>query len=181
MSMQRKNNSGFTLIELIVTVSILAIIVTIAFPHIMTYLTNMEAKRIRFALTNGLSQAKTESFIYRKNVIVCLSDANRKCQKDSHELLLIFFDKNANNKYDGAIDELIEEQILNPKYGTMHLRAGKRDYIKFSGESGNPRAHYGHVKYCPSSIYNSAKYQISFNQSGIIKYKPDSKKQPTEC
>lgn len=179
--MQKKNSDGFTLVELIVTMSILAIIVTIAFPHIMTYLTNMEAKRIRYAVTNSLNQAKAESFIYRKDVLLCLSGPEKKCERDSDQLLLIFFDNNKNNKYDSATDSLIEAQVLNPMYGSMHLRAGNRSYVKFAGDSGNPHAHYGHIKYCPRSIYSQAKYQISFNQAGIIKYKPDSKKEKTDC
>ena len=159
----------------------MAIILTIAYPYIMTLLANMEAKRIRHEIVNTLKLAKAESYIQRQNVMACLSDSNRHCDKDSNNALLLFFDKNNNQKFDSDVDILIEEQRLRPKYGSLHLRAGQRHYVRFAGDSGNPRGFFGHIKYCPRSIYSQAMYQISFNQAGIIKYKPDSKSQPTEC
>ena len=43
-----------------------------------------------------------------------------------------------------------------------------------------PRGHFGHIKYCPTSTYNHAMYQISFNQGGGITYKPNAS-HPTDC
>lgn len=180
MKVKLSNNRGFTLIELIVTITVMSIIIAIATPYIFTLLANMEAKRIRFSMTNTLALAKAESFIQRQNVLVCLSDANGRCNKDSNKTLLLFMDKNDNQHFDASIDELLEEQQLNPKYGTLHLRAGQRHYVRFAGDSGRPRGFFGHIKYCPSTVYSKAMYQISFNQSGIVKYKPNSE-HPTDC
>ena len=159
----------------------MAIILTIAYPYIMTLLANLEAKRIRYDIVNTLKIAKTESYIQRQNILACLSDGNRRCDKDSNNALLLFFDKDNDQKFNNDVDILIEEQRLRPKYGSLHLRAGQRHYVRFAGDSGNPRGFFGHIKYCPRSIYSQTMYQISFNQAGIIKYKPDSKSQPTEC
>ena len=174
-------NKGFTLVELIVTVSIIAIIVTIATPFVLTQLAAMEAKRIRYTLSNTLAVAKAESLIRRKDLILCLSDTNGRCDRNSNAVLLLFVDSDGNNDFDVGTDLLLEQQRLSPKYATIHLRVGaKRHYTKFWGDSGKPRGHFGHIKYCPNSTYNTAKYQISFNQVGIIKYKPDSS-HPTDC
>ena len=178
--MKQNSNHGFTLLELIVTISVMAIIVSFAIPYIFTLLANMEAKRIRYGLENGLKQAKAESYIQRQNVMVCLSDINGRCDKDSNKTLLLFFDKNDNKHFDTGVDVLIEEQRLTPKYGSLHLRAGQRHYIRFAGDTGNPRGFFGHIKYCPRSIYSNVMYQISFSQSGVIKHKPDNKNS-TEC
>ena len=173
-------NSGFTLIELVVTLSVIAIIISLAAPAILTLLANMEAKRIRYEVMNTLAVAKAESLIQRQNLLVCLSDSNGYCNKNSDKTLLLFIDKNDNKNFDVGVDQLIEEQTLDPRYGTLHLRAGKRHYVKFYGDSGKPRGHFGHIKYCPSSSYSTAMYQISFNQTGIIKYKPNET-HPTKC
>ncbi|SNT68985.1 Tfp pilus assembly protein FimT/FimU [Psychrobacter sp. LV10R520-6] len=165
---------GFTLVELIVTVAILAIVATIAAPSIVTQLANMEAKRIRFDIKNTLAIAKAESFIQHRNVLACLSDTNGVCHRDSDKTLLLFIDNNDNNNFDANIDALLETQSLDPKYATLHLRAGNRSYVRFAGDSGKPRGFFGHIKYCPNVSYNQKMYQISFNQSGIIKYKPNS-------
>ena len=175
-----KTSSGFTLPELIVTVCVLAIIATIAAPAIMTQLTKMEAKRIRYAITTTIATAKAESYIRRQNLIVCLADLQGRCNKNNDKAILLFFDINDNKNFDANVDELLDKQRLAPKYSRLQLRAGNRHYIKFWGDSGKPRGFFGHIKYCPTSSYNQTKYQISFNQVGIVKYKPNQA-HPTDC
>lgn len=174
------SQNGFTLVELIVTVAILAIITTIAAPAILTQLASMEAKRIRHGLTDTLKLAKVESLIRRQNILVCLSDSNGRCDKNSNKTLLLFVDNNDNQHFDSGTDDLLQEQTLNPKYGTLHLRAGRRRYVRFYGDSGMPRGHFGHFKYCPSSVYSQAMYQISFSQGANISFKPNDS-HPTDC
>lgn len=167
--------SGFTLIELMVTLAILVIIAIIATPSILTQLAHMEAKRVKNQLTTALTIAKSESYIRRQNVILCLSNTGGRCHRDSNKKLLLFVDKNANNHFDTQTDLLLNQQFLNPKYSSLLLRVGaNRHYTKFWGDSGKPRGYFGHIKYCPTSNYNQNMYQISFNQNGIIKYKPNS-------
>ena len=176
-----KAQDGFTLVELIVTLAIIGIIVTIATPFILTQLAAMEARRIRYTLSSTLAVAKAESLIRRKDLILCLSDINGRCDRNSNKSLLLFIDNDNNNHFDVGTDLLIEQQRLSPKYAIMQLRVGaSRHYTKFWGDSGKPRGHFGHIKYCPTATYNTAKYQISFNQVGIIKYKPNSS-HPTDC
>lgn len=172
--------NGFTLIELIVTIAVLAIITMIATPAILTQLAHMEAKRIRYDITDTLKLAKAESLIRHQNLLVCLSDGSGRCNKNSNTKLLLFVDKNDNQYFDSGIDNLLEEQTLNPKYGTLHLRAGRRRYIKFYGDSGMPRGHFGHFKYCPNSTYSQEMYQISFSQGAKITFKPNDS-HPTGC
>ena len=181
MKIKIHNTDGFTLIELIITIAILAIILTIAYPYIMTQLANMEAKRIRYEITNTLKVAKAESYIRRKNILLCLSNDGKNCNRDSEKTMLLFIDENDNKNFDLGIDYLIEELALNPKYSTLSLRVGaSRHYTKFWGDSGNPRGHFGHIKYCPTVSYNQNMFQVSFNQVGIFKYKPNEK-EATKC
>ena len=178
---QYYNEYGFNLVELIVTVAVLAIIAMIAAPSILTQLAKMEAKRIKNQISNTLTLAKTESYIRRQDLLVCLSNGGGLCHRDSYKKLLLFLDKNHNNNFDVGVDDLLEEQSLNPKYGTLYLRVGNnRHYTKFWGDSGKPRGHFGHIKYCPTSTYNQTMYQISFNQGALITYKPNAS-HPTEC
>lgn len=173
-------NRGFTLVELLVTILVSAIIMTLAFPSIMTQLSAMEAKRVRYDIINTMLSAKSESLLRRQDVLVCLSDLNGRCDKEGSKQLLLFIDKNDNNHFDDGADVLLETHHLNPKYATVHLRAGNRHYIKFWGDSGQPRGFFGHIKYCPTSIYNTTMYQVSFSQIGRIKYKPNDI-HPTDC
>lgn len=178
---QCRTKQGFTLVELMITVSILAIIVTIAAPAIQTELAKMEAKRVYNLIDSTLALAKAESYTRRQDVLVCLSDAGGYCDRDGNKTLLLFIDKNSNNHFDATADLLITEQSLNLKYSTLNLRVGsRRHYTKFWGDSGTPRGHFGHIKYCPTVTYNKAMYLVSFNQSGIVRQKLNED-HPTDC
>jgi len=174
------SSRGFTLIELMVTISVLAIVTAIATPSILTQLTRMEANRVKSQLENTLSLAKAESYISRQDIIVCLSKNEKRCHKNGDKTLLAFVDKNDNQRFNPNVDTLITKQSLNLKYSTVKLRASNRHYTKFWGDSGKPRGHFGHIKYCPTSSYNQTMYQISFNQAGIVRYKPNAD-HPTGC
>jgi len=66
----RMTSSGFTLIELMVTIAVLAIIIGIAAPSISTQLANQRVKSTTSTIANALKEAKVESIIRRQNVIV---------------------------------------------------------------------------------------------------------------
>ena len=179
--LQPNNEQGFTLVELIVTIAVLAILTMIATPYILEQLARMEAKRIESQIRNTLTLAKAESYIRRQDLLVCLSNNGAICDRDSYKQLLLFLDRNNNKNFDLGVDDLLEEQALEPKYSTLYLRVGdKRHYTKFWGDSGKPRGHFGHFKYCPTSTYNHTMYQISFSQGGRVTYKPNAS-HPTDC
>lgn len=173
---------GFTLFELLVTVAIMSIITLMAYPSIMNYLANSEARRIRLLLHNNIKLAKATSYTHRKRVFMCLTDKTGNCHRDGDESILLFFDQNGDNNFkenDG--DSLISKQALNLKYGQVDMRAGRRHYVRFASDTGMPRGFFGHFKYCPTGHYNDNMYQLSFNQVGIVRFKPHSTRQPTGC
>ena len=69
-STRRTASSGFTLVELMVTIAVLAIIVSIAAPNISTQLANQRVKSTAATLENALKEAKAESVIRRQNIAV---------------------------------------------------------------------------------------------------------------
>ena len=77
------SSSGFTLIELMVTIAVLAIIVGIAAPNISTQLANQRVKSTASTLENALKEAKAESIIRRQPLTVIL-DVSKKTIKIQH-------------------------------------------------------------------------------------------------
>lgn len=75
------SNSGFTLIELIVTVAILAIIVGFAAPNITIQLANQRVKSATATLANALKEAKSESIIRRQPLTVSYNNTNPRTIK----------------------------------------------------------------------------------------------------
>lgn len=72
----RTANSGFTLIELMVTIAVLAIIVSIAAPNISTQLANQRVKSTAATLENALKEAKVESVIRRQSMELSIDNNN---------------------------------------------------------------------------------------------------------
>lgn len=70
----RMTSSGFTLIELMVTIAVLAIIVGIAAPSISNQLANQRVKSTASVIENALKEAKAESIIRRQNITVTYSN-----------------------------------------------------------------------------------------------------------
>ena len=72
----RMTSSGFTLIELMVTIAVLAIIVSIAAPNISTQLANQRVKSTTSTLVNALKEAKVESVIRRQNLTLSYNNTS---------------------------------------------------------------------------------------------------------
>ena len=73
----RMTNSGFTLIELMVTIAVLAIIVGIAAPSISNQLANQRVKSTTATLANALKEARVESVIRRQKTEVSYNNNDK--------------------------------------------------------------------------------------------------------
>ncbi|MGP4787945.1 pilus assembly FimT family protein [Psychrobacter sp. 1Y11] len=67
---QAPHAAGFTLIELMVTIAVLAIIVSIAAPSFNTQLANQRVNTTTSSIESALKEAKAESIILRTNIRV---------------------------------------------------------------------------------------------------------------
>lgn len=72
----RMNSSGFTLIELMVTIAVLAIIVGIAAPSFNTQLANYRVSSTVSSIESALKEAKAESIILRTGISVVYDSTN---------------------------------------------------------------------------------------------------------
>lgn len=83
-------SSGFTLIELMVTIAVLAIIVGMAAPSISTQLANQRVKSTASMLENALKEAKVESILRRQNISVVYTNSSTpktiKLQANGNEI-----------------------------------------------------------------------------------------------
>lgn len=74
---EQMTSSGFTLIELMVTIAVLAIIVSIAAPSISTQLANQRVKSTAATLENALKEAKAGSLIRRQPLTISFDDSSK--------------------------------------------------------------------------------------------------------
>ena len=73
-------SSGFTLIELMVTIAVLAVVVGIAAPSISTQLANQRVKATANTLANALKEARAESLIRRQEIEVSIDEDDYKIE-----------------------------------------------------------------------------------------------------
>lgn len=69
-SINMRHNAGFTLIELMVALSVMAIVAVLAAPSIGQTLANQQVKQAAFELAQTLQTARSNAIIYRRAIIV---------------------------------------------------------------------------------------------------------------
>ena len=74
-SARRHGSFGFTLIELMITVTLLAILMMLAAPSMMEWVRNSKVRAVSEALQNGLREAQSESLRRSRQVVFALTDS----------------------------------------------------------------------------------------------------------
>ena len=132
-----KTNSGFTLIELMVTIAVLAIIVSIAAPNISTQLANQRVKSTTAMLENALKEAKVESVIRRQSLAFSFDDS-------THSIVV---------KSIGV--DVISDQVASYKYSPKSVIKSDKSSITFS-----PNKHADAVVFNVCDNKSSATMQV---------------------
>lgn len=175
------NETGFTLVEMLITVSIMAIVVMIALPSFTSQLKRMEANMVANDIYVFLVNAKQEAMIYQNTLTVCMVDDRQNCVASQGKGLVSFIDKNDNHRFDAGVDNLRNRTGLRLRFGEIgFVVALKRSYIDFKPQTGTPIGFMGHIKYCPNDSNTANMFKVSFNKNGIIKVKT-YKEEATGC
>ena len=162
------DTKGYTLIELLVVIAIMAVLVMLAYPSFLGWLQGMEAKRVQKTLEQVLLQTRMRSASTRQTLTVCLADAQDVCQRAGSVSVLVFKDDNNNGRMEVA--ELIDKQALNIRHGVIVSRWSlHRNHVKFFGDTGMPRGHFGHISYCSSSNHQAHSYRVIMTQHGFVR------------
>jgi type IV fimbrial biogenesis protein FimT len=68
-------NRGFTMIELLVTISVIALLVTLSIPSFRTWVNNQQTRAAAETIQNALRLAQSTSLHQSRSVTLCLTDA----------------------------------------------------------------------------------------------------------
>lgn len=176
-----KGASGYTLVELVITVALGALILVIAMPGFaaITHKNRINSAATQLYLT--LNTARSEALKRRSAVRVCPSADSSSCRTDGDWSAgwLIFEDGNGNNVPDGSeIISLVNSKSLHAGI-EMQVTSSMASYLQFQptggaiGSGGNT----GELKICHS---NSTVYSktVSVSATGRV----DAVSQdPTNC
>lgn len=160
---------AWTMTELLVVIAIIAVVAMLAYPNVLELIRGMESRRVERMFYEVLRQARAESFIHKKDVLVCNLNDAQVCDRAGMGQLWLFFDSNDNNQKD-ANERAIYQQDWRLHHGRILLRtSAQRHYIRYMGDSSKPRGHIGHLQYCSVSDNPRLSFKMIVNMHGNVR------------
>ncbi|WP_336012595.1 GspH/FimT family pseudopilin [Acinetobacter calcoaceticus] len=155
-------SSGFTLMELSITLAIIMIMFTIALPLYHQFMASVELKNTPRLLTIHIQKAKYDALLRHKSVVLCPSVDLTLCNSNWDTSLISFIDTNHNLQRESG-EEILTNVELNHRYGSLKFQKfGKKlNSIVFQGDTGLPRESNGSFTYCSYDQLKNFKLVLS--------------------
>jgi type IV fimbrial biogenesis protein FimT len=93
---------GFTLVEVLISVAILAILLGIAVPQFSNILQSARMTNARNGIYSLFQIARTEALVRRTHVVVCASVDGQNCVGNWNQGGLVFLDQNRNRRHEAS-------------------------------------------------------------------------------
>ena len=155
--------SGFTLLELLCTVAIMGVLISISVPFAKKVILNQKNKSSLQRLTTALNFAREQAIVHNRIVTVCPSINRRDCINDWQQTLLIFADDAIKGKLEAG-DKLLRV-VQKKEWGHLSLRAFPTSrYFRFhpNGFTDNQN---GTFRYCSGG----AGWSVVINRAGRLR------------
>ena len=144
----KRTTSGFTLVNLLTTLAIVAILVSAGTPSLLSFLANNQANNTYRKLFGLIQYARLESVNYGSQVILCPTVDRRECSQDWRQELMIFVDSNNDEGRDNEELLLRLTAKLTEENEYIYWKAsGSRRYLRFK-PTGETRNQNGRLTYC---------------------------------
>lgn len=159
----RRYQSGVTLLELLITLVILSIVVSLAVPPLSSLLTRSAHQSNQMDLLGVINLARTTAIMEGSNVTLCPIDENGKCSRDWSLDLVAFRDPQRTRQ---LADSSLVIRVLQPREnGKLKGNTGIRNYFGFRAD-GVAREAIGNIIWCPLNDAPSKAFQIRINMGG---------------
>ena len=119
-----KKTCGFSLIELMITIAIAAILFGIAVPQFSTVTQNARMTSARNGLFTAFQLARTEAVSRRVHVVVCASAEGVSCSGSWDRGALVFVDANRNRQREN--NERLLTQFNADAFKNLTVQGGRR-------------------------------------------------------
>jgi type IV fimbrial biogenesis protein FimT len=144
--MKMTRNSGFTLIELMVTMSVVAVLLSAGVPSFGALIKNNRLVTENYALRTVLGAARFEAQMQRQAVTVCRSANGIDCSTgDWGEGYMAFIDLDGNEQLDDD-EQLLQSRVQNTQ-GIAVRYSQSADILRFDS-SGNAVDNSGTFTIC---------------------------------
>ena len=143
-----KKNSGFTILELVVTVGMVAIVVAIAIPAMQTFTQNDRLTTNINTLIGHLAYARSEAVKRSVQVSVCASNDASTCSGSWDDGWIVYIDADNDNSFTAGEVVIRAQQALG---GTNTLTAtGIGTQITYDNRGFVNAASVGSLQLCDS-------------------------------
>ncbi|QYJ70477.1 GspH/FimT family pseudopilin [Shewanella sp. FJAT-51649] len=160
---------GFSLIELITTVSISTILLSIGAPSLSDFNTRFRADSNIKVIQQTLMLARNHAISFNRKVTVCAL-SNNQCISNWQLGLTVFIDVNSNSQLDSNETTIFTTNAFNTRDTVIY----NRTLIRFQPD-GLASGTNGTLKYCPSSPTSPYSRGIVVNQAGRARLSTDAK------
>ena len=148
---------GFTIIELMATIAMAAILLTLAAPSFTELLANNRMRSEVFALRALLSEARSEALTERVNVAVCPSNDGAACAGNWNEGYIAFIDDDTDGTVDGGERILLARTNDAPTLSLTYSNGLNRLMYTSRGNARNAATSYnGTFTFCDNRGATSA-------------------------
>ena len=155
---------AFTLIELLITIAIIAIITTLAVPQFQQDLMKKEVQSSQIKLSHAIQMARQYAMSQANHVVICSASSHTSCSNDSwSQGFVVFVDINNNRQIDTNESVLLSEH-LNLKYGSLKWGSLNSNNLSFIPHTGLPLGSNGTFSYCAQKTQFS--YSLVVSQMG---------------
>ncbi len=162
-----RNGKGFTLVELMVSISITSILATLSVTKLDGFLAEMRVDNEISQLHRLLLSARNLAISSGENVTVCPLNTANTCNTEWHNEISVFIDRNNNQQLDVSNQELIFK-VKDPITLSDQLIYGKtRNKVVYKPTGQLSGLTNGTFRYCPKN-YKDKSRGIIIARSGRL-------------
>lgn len=136
--MKMKKDSGFTLVELMISLAVFAIVVSFAIPNFREFIQNNRLISQTNDVISTLQLARSEAVKRRQTLTICASTNATTCNSSNWEQgWIVFVDVDADGVIDGGVDELL--RVGERLAGSNTLRSNSfasNTRVQYSAQGG---------------------------------------------
>ena len=151
------NLSGFTFIELIISISVTSILAAIAIPNFSDFMVQLRVDNEIYQLQRMLLVARNAAINHGQKAILCPLNDNSQCTTQWQNELSVFIDVNNNKTFDPTNNEVLVTTKSAIKAGDKLLYGKGRNKVTFKPTGQLSGLANGTFRYCPKIHKNHAR------------------------